>query len=166
MPKNFKPKQGSGDEGFTNIIKNKKIKKIDPRINALASIDELSCLLGLLKVRFKKSSKLKAHSSEFEKIQNNLSILSGAIAGMDCLKEIKAETKKLEKTINKLSEKTPRLKKFIVCGKSETEVLIHLARAKTRLTEIAVWETKKFKTSAVFLNRLSDYLFLIALKAL
>ena len=166
MPKNFKPKQGSGDKGFTDTLEIKKIKKIDPKINALASIDELSCLLGLLKVRFKKSPKLKTHASEFEKIQNNLFVLSGAIAGMECLKEIKAETKNLEKITNKLSKKTPKLKKFIVSGKSETEALIHLARAKTRIAEIAVWQTQKFETSAVFLNRLSDYLFIIALKAL
>ena len=166
MPKNFKPKQGSGDTGFTNTLKTKKIKKTNPKIKTLAAIDELTCLLGWLKARFKKSAKLKTFINEIEKIQNNLFIISGAIAGMDCLKKIKTETKNLEKTINELAKKTPKIKNFIVCGKSETEALIHLARAKTRIAEIAVWETGKFKFPAIFLNRLSDYLFLLALKAL
>jgi len=182
MPKNFKPKQGSGDTGLTDIITGKKIRKTDARIKAIADIDELTCLLGLLKARFKKSSKLKTYIKELEKIQKNLFIVSGIIAGMKCLTEIKTETANLEELTNVLSKKTPKLKNFIIPGKSETEALINLARARARLAEISVWETEKFKampgvvsrgyahqatkSSAVYLNRLSDYLFLLALKSL
>ncbi|MEA3306439.1 MAG: cob(I)yrinic acid a,c-diamide adenosyltransferase [Elusimicrobiota bacterium] len=166
MPRNFKPKQGSGDKGITDTITGKKIRKTDSRIKTIAAIDELTCLLGLLKPRFKKSSKLKPFIKEIEKIQNNLFIISGIIAGMKPLTEIKAETKNLEGEIDKLSKKTSQFNKFIVPGASETEAFIHLARTKARLAEIAIWDTKRFKTSAIFLNRLSDYLFLLALKAL
>ncbi len=165
MPKNFKPKRGSGDTGLTDTFKGR-IKKSNPKIKAIAAIDELTCLLGLLKARFKKSSALKPYAKELEKIQKNLFIVSGIIAGMKSLTEIKAETANLEELTNALSKKSPKLKNFIIPGKSETEALINLARAKARLAEIAIWETEKFKTSAVFLNRLSDYLFLLALKSL
>mgnify|MGYP001563299176 FL=1 len=49
-------------------------------------------------------------------------------------------------------------------GKNETEALAHLARAKARVCEILAWELKA-KAPAVYLNRLSDYLFLLALKS-
>ena len=152
MPKNFKPKQGSGDSGLTDTIKGKKIRKTDSKIKAIAVIDELTCLLGLLKARFKKSVKLKPFAGELEKIQKNLFIISGIIAGMKCLTEIKTEIGNLEELTNKLSEKTPKLKNFIIPGASETEALINLARAKTRLAEIAIWETKKFSASAEWLQ--------------
>jgi ATP:cob(I)alamin adenosyltransferase len=166
MPKNFKPKQGSGDSGITDTIKGKKIRKTDSKIKAIAVIDELTCLLGLLKARFKKSSALKSFIKELEEIQKDLFIISGIIAGMKALTDLKEETIKIEIKIEKLSKKTPKLNNFIIPGKSETEAFIHLTRAKTRLAEIAIWETKKFKSSAVYLNRLSDYLFLLALKSL
>jgi cob(I)alamin adenosyltransferase len=108
MPKNFKPKQGSGDTGLTDIITGKKIRKTDSRIKAIAAIDELTCLLGLLKARFKKSSALKPFAGELEKIQKNLFIVSGIIAGMKCLTEIKTETANLEELTNVLSN----IKKF------------------------------------------------------
>ena len=48
--------------------------------------------------------------------------------------------------------------------KEETEALAHLARAKARICELLAWELKA-KAPAVYLNRLSDYLFLLALKS-
>ena len=55
------------------------------------------------------------------------------------------------------------LKIFAVPGKNKTEALLHLARAKTRVCELLAWELKA-KVPAVYLNRLSDYLFLAALQ--
>lgn len=161
--KNYQNSNRSGDIGLTDGIKIKGIRKTDPKIKALAAIDEINSLLGLIKIRLKKNIPAKA---EVEQIQYNFFDISAWLAGMNHSKKIMAETALLEKTIEDLSKKLPRIKKFIIPGNNETETLFHLARAKTRIAEIAVWETKNFKIAAIYLNRVSDYLFLLAVKSL
>ena len=69
-----------------------------------------------------------------------------------------------QRVINALAEEIKPPKRFVLPGENETEALAHLARAKTRVCEILAWEIKA-KAAAVYLNRLSDYLFLVALKS-
>ena len=161
--KNYQNSNRFGDIGLTDSIKSKGIKKTDPKIKAIAAIDEITSLLGLIKIRLKKNLFAKA---AIEKIQNNFFDVSAWIAGINHSKKIMAETALIENTIEDLSKKLPRIKKFIIPGTNETETLFHLARAKTRIAEIAVWETKNFKIAAIYLNRVSDYLFLLAIKSL
>ncbi|HAU90285.1 MAG TPA: hypothetical protein DCW72_08760 [Elusimicrobia bacterium] len=52
-------------------------------------------------------------------------------------------------------------KKFVLPGSNEIEALAHLTRTRARICEILAWELKA-KQPAVYLNRLSDYLFLLA----
>lgn len=158
MPKNFKPGSGSGDLGFTDLFGGKRVPKTHRRVKLNALLDDLSALLGLLKTGLKD----KAAKEEISAAQAGLVRAAGVIAGMKA--DLRAETGALEKLIAARAASMKPLKRFVLPGENETEVLAHLARAKTRVCEILAWEIKA-GAPAVYLNRLSDYLFLVALKA-
>jgi len=158
MPESFKPGMGAGDLGFTDLFGGKRVPKTHRRVKLNALIDDLSALLGLLKTGLKDSRTKK----EISAAQAGLIRASGLIAGMKG--DLKTETAALEALINARAEKIKPQKKFSLPGANETEALAHLARTKTRVCEILAWELKA-KAPAVYLNRLSDYLFLIALES-
>ncbi|OIN99694.1 MAG: hypothetical protein AUJ51_11880 [Elusimicrobia bacterium CG1_02_56_21] len=156
MPKNYKPKIGAGDLGFTDLFGGGRVPKTHCRVKLNALVDDLSALLGLLKAGIK-DTRIK---KEISAAQTALIRASGLIA---CMKgDLKNETAALEKLIELRAALIKPPKKFVLPGTNKTEALAHLARAKTRVCEILSWEIKA-KAPAVYLNRLSDYLFLIAL---
>ena len=158
MPKKFKPAMGRGDDGTTGLLLDRRVPKTDVRVKANALMDELNAWLGLVKAR-KGSS---AERSELQSAQKNLFLLSAHIAGADNSKIIESAIRGLEKEITRLSESLPELKAFLIPGGNETEALLHLARARCRSAEILTWHVKKARPCAIYLNRLSDYLFLLA----
>ena len=151
----FKPKMGSGDLGYTDLFGGRRVHKTHPRVKLNALIDDLSALLGLLKTGLKKP----ALRREIGAAQAALIKASGVVAGMkaDLVPEISALTALVE---SRAAAVRPP-KKFVLPGSNETEALAHLARTKARVCEILAWELKA-KQPAVYLNRLSDYLFLLA----
>lgn len=159
----FKPEIGSGDRGTTSLLSGKRVKKTDPRIAALALVDDLTCHLGLVK-EFFRARRRKRLADEINAIQNNLLLVSGAVAGGEMGAVIKAETEKLEKEIKSIALKAGPLKEFIIPGKTRAEAFLHCARSKTRICEIAAWKAGAGRT-AVYLNRLSDFFFLSAVLA-
>jgi len=158
MPKNFKPEMGAGDLGFTDLFGGRRVPKTHRRVKLNALLDDLNALLGLLKTGLKDAGLKK----ELGSAQAGLIKASGIIAGMRA--DLKGETAALETVINTRAAEVKPPRKFALPGANETEALAHLARAKTRVCEILAWEIKA-KAPAVYLNRLSDYLFLAALKS-
>ena len=157
MPENFKQNLGSGDLGFTDLLGGRRVPKTHRRVKLNALLDELSALLGLLKTGVKGAG----FKNELTAAQTGLVKASGLIAGAKG--NLEAETAALEGLIAAVSAEVKPPKKFVLPGEGETNALAHLARAKTRVCEILAWDLKA-KTPAVYLNRLSDYLFLAALK--
>ena len=149
---------GAGDLGFTDLFGGRRVPKTHRRVKLNALIDDLTALLGLLKTGVRSGAVKKELSSA----QAGLVRAAGIIAGMRS--DLKAETAALESLITARAAQARPPKKFVIPGANETEALAHLARAKTRVCEILAWEVKA-KAPAVYLNRLSDYLFLIAVKS-
>ncbi|MBI4803210.1 MAG: ATP:cob(I)alamin adenosyltransferase [Elusimicrobia bacterium] len=159
MSDNYKPNPGSGDDGFTGLFGGKRVGKTDLRVNTNALIDELSSLLGVIKTGLKSGKSRK----EIAGVQGALIAVSGSIAGAGTAPEIKTAVSGLEILIAGRAKRLPPLKKFILPGRNKTEALLHLARSRARLCELLAWRLK-MKLAAVYLNRLSDYLFLLARK--
>lgn len=151
----FKPKMGSGDLGYTDLFGGRRVPKTHCRVKLNALIDDLSALLGLLKAGLEKPVRKR----EIGAAQAALIKASGLVAGMkaDLAPEILALTALVE---SRAAAARPP-KKFVLPGANETEALAHLARTKARVCEILAWELKA-RQPAVYLNRLSDYLFLLA----
>ena len=135
------------------------------RVNTLGSIDHLNSILGWVVCTAKSITK-----TNLEAIQQDLFNLGGEISMPDTELNLLKEERIfwLESEINKLNSELPPLEEFILPGGSELTARIHIARSECRNTErdlVTLFETENAKSTHLqYLNRLSDYLFVLARK--
>jgi cob(I)alamin adenosyltransferase len=143
-----------GDRGKTSLGDGSRVSKLDPRVAAMGDVDELNSLLGLV--------------DGLDRVQNELfdlgADLSVPYAGHeDRLRVTQAAVDRLEQEIDEANAPLPELKSFVLPGGSERAALLFLARAVCRRAERAVLAvTDTNPLCAVYLNRLSDLLFVLA----
>jgi cob(I)alamin adenosyltransferase len=143
-----------GDKGETSLGDGSRVSKLDPRVAAMGDVDELNSLVGL--------------AGGLERIQNELFDLGADLSvpwtGGDARLRITDEAvTRLEEEIDEANETLPDLKSFVLPGGSERAARLFLARAVCRRAEravLAVTETNPL--AAIYLNRLSDLLFVLA----
>ncbi|MEM2054370.1 MAG: ATP:cob(I)alamin adenosyltransferase [Candidatus Anstonellales archaeon] len=142
----------TGDSGFTSIM-NRRVRKTDPTIKLIGKIDELVSIIGYVKsmILYDEMDELQ---ELLKNLLNNLAYEKDIDRHMIELLDRKIES--LETSIGVKLEKFVKPK-----GKS---ALVHYIRALVRETEIVAWETN-FTNISIFMNRLSDYIFLLALKS-
>jgi len=154
----------SGDRGKTSLGNGERVSKSHLIINLLGDIDELNSQIGST-ISSCKSSLI---SSELQSIQQDLFNLGGEISifnsGTILIGDDKV--KFLEERIEDLNQTLKPLKEFIMPGGDEFCSRIHLARAVCRRAErscVAVLDLVEEKNIWLpYLNRLSDYLFVLA----
>ena len=156
----------TGDQGTTSLYGGTRISKSDSRITAYGNIDELNSFIGLL-MNF-----VPAKTAQLLlKVQNELFVQGSHLAaGNDHdfkLPEFNPSlTTDLEVAIDKMNEELAPLKHFILPGGSESISHTHICRTVTRRAERGVvglgLEEKVPGEIIVFLNRLSDYFFVLA----
>ena len=154
----------TGDDGSTSSASGLRIKKTDVSIKALGQIDELNSLIGII-LSDKKCNPLIIKN--LFKIQNILFDCGGIISIAD--PKLKFDEKRiewLEKLIDKYNNELGPLKEFILPGGSEIASKIHFLRSKTRTVEIYLVELNEVKPLflgiQIFINRLSDFFFVLA----
>ena len=143
-----------GDKGETSLGDGSRISKLDPRVAAMGDVDELNSLVGW--------------AGGLERIQNELFDLGADLAvpfveGGERLRITDEAVDRLEREIDEANAPLPELKSFVLPGGSERAVRLFLARAVCRRAErtvLAVPDTNPLV--AVYLNRLSDLLFVLA----
>lgn len=154
-----------GDDGTTSLLSGDRIKKTNPLIRSVGSLDELNSFIGLLR------SDLLTFEDPFEKIQWNLfNAGSTVINDNDTeLTEIKEEDiKLLESWMDDMSKELPPLKNFILPKGSKIVSLCHVCRTICRRAEIEVVESinpknhSRLNLISTYLNRLSDFFFVLA----
>ncbi len=167
---------GTGDKGKTSLFSGERVTKADPRIDAYGDLDELNSILGALTAYLSAEEEL---ASELQQIQTDLFqagawlATSAESAARASLKQISADQIAfLEKAIDRFEKELPALKSFILPGGHITAAWAHVARTVCRRCERKVVpllsKIKKGKAAEpyqrllVFLNRLSDYLFVLA----
>lgn len=145
---------GKGDSGYTDL-RLKRVKKTDKTIILNALIDELNALLGFYRSQ-------KPNRKIFE-IQKELLEICAVVAGYKNPHKAQMLANNLTSRTVELSKKIKTPKKFLIFGKDKKTSILNLARAKARIAEINAWKAG-FKKPAIYLNRLSDYLFLLSLR--
>jgi len=155
----------SGDEGQTGLGDGRRVSKTHIRIQAIGSIDHLNSLLGWAMVEAGRPVK-----NDLERVQQDLFNLGGELVmpGIE-LQLLNAERLQwLEDETEILNKSLPPLTEFILPGGTELSARIHIVRTACRNTErdiVALAETKEDSDlHKVYLNRLSDYLFVLARK--
>ena len=143
-----------GDKGETSLGDGSRVSKLDPRLAALGDVDELNSLLGL--------------AGSLDRVQNELFDLGADLAvpyagNEDRLRITRAAIERLEAEIDAANAALPELKSFVLPGGSERAAQLFLARAICRRAERAVLAVSDTgPLAAVYLNRLSDLLFVLA----
>jgi len=156
-----------GDKGETSMYdkasaQRVRVSKDSLKVEALGTIDELNSFLGVT-LSFSNIPEITLYLKE---VQRNLLTIGSITAGSK-LKFTSLETKKLEKTIDKFEGDLPVLANFILPGGTTFSSHLHYARALCRRTERRMVTLSKVKGEKVrpqiltYLNRLSDYLFML-----
>lgn len=169
---------GTGDRGKTSLFSGERVSKSSPRLKAYGDLDELNSVIGALAAAMDEGQ--PALKDEIMAIQVLL-LESGAwlatTPGAASTRFLKPFTndpaEMLEIAIDRMNASLPELKHFILPGGHLSASLAHMARTVCRRTERRVIElaehedgesgpTDTLKHILVFLNRLSDYLFVLA----
>jgi len=143
-----------GDRGQTSLGDGSRVSKLDPRIAAIGEVDELNSLVGW--------------AGGLERIQNELFDLGADLSvpwreGDGKLRVTQDAVTRLEHEIDAANAALPTLKSFVLPGGSERAVRLFVARAVCRRAERAVLAVPDANPlAAVYLNRLSDLLFVLA----
>lgn len=165
----------TGDKGETALVSGTRISKGSERIDLYGELDELNSRLGVAAVALEKDIRLQRTSEFLHSIQSSIFDLGSQLA---CeaekregfmLPKISAEfITDLEEEIDRLDHELAPLKNFILPGGAEASSQLHLARTQARKVErklIHFLESSKEdspENAGIFLNRLSDYLFVLA----
>jgi cob(I)alamin adenosyltransferase len=152
-----------GDAGETSLGDGSRTSKLDPLIRAYGIVDELNSLLGVV-LAGELPDPLRA---PLERVQNQLfdvgADLSVPFAGPDDrLRTTQAMIDELEALCDEHNAALPELKSFVLPGGTEAAARLHVARTSARRAEIAALEADVNPLARVYLNRVSDLLFIFA----
>lgn len=156
----------TGDEGLTSLSGGLRVEKDDVRIEANGQIDELNCLLGIVITMMVDEDE---HKTDLMTLQNELMNAMSIIAtpeGREPHRHLSSDlVEYLESQIDILS--TSRQFRFVLPGVNALEAHLQMARSKCRTAERRLWTAHRQypidPTILKFFNRLSDYLFALAL---
>jgi cob(I)alamin adenosyltransferase len=155
-----------GDKGETSLGDGSRTSKLDPRIRAYGIVDELNSTLGVV-LSGDVPDELRA---SLERIQNQLfdvgADLSVPFPGKDeRLRATQAMVDELESLADEHNAELPELRSFVLPGGTETAARLHVARTIARRAELAALEADVNPIARVYLNRVSDVLFIFARRA-
>jgi cob(I)alamin adenosyltransferase len=159
----------SGDAGETSLFDNTRVSKSDARVDAYGEVDELNANLGAVC-----ASGVDADlATEIEKIQKELFAIGARLADPRARiaeRVTKAavsdkDVTRLERLIDTLETELPVLRRFILPGGCSSGAMLHQARTVCRRVErrvVALGPDAVDPIVIVYLNRLSDLLFVMA----
>jgi len=157
-----------GDRGETSLGDGSRVSKLDPRVAAYGLVDELNSQVGLVLALEELPTKLREPLS---RVQNDLFDVGADLCtpvgnGDERLRVTEAQVSELEELCDRFNEGLPDLKSFVLPGGSEASARLHVARAVCRRAELAAIQTATSiqidPLVPVYLNRLSDLLFILA----
>jgi cob(I)alamin adenosyltransferase len=157
----------TGDKGLTSLIGGTRVLKSEDRINAYGTIDELNSYIGLLRDQEVNKNKKEI----LKEIQDRLFTIGSLLASDPEKSKMKIpdllddDIKLLEKKIDEMESGLQPLKEFVPGGHQSVS-FCHIARCVCRRAErlIVSLQQKEFVPDlvVVYLNRLSDYLFVLS----
>lgn len=165
----------TGDSGSTSLFSNERVVKNHPLIEAIGAVDEANSAIGLAIAFLPKETMFELIHKELELIQHALFEVGAALATpRNCHEKRKLDETRfdheaielLEEWMDAMDAQLPPLKFFILPGGHPCGAALHLCRSIVRRAErlvVPLYE-KETVTQAVlvYLNRLSDYLFVVS----
>ncbi|OGJ63590.1 ATP:cob(I)alamin adenosyltransferase [Candidatus Peribacteria bacterium RIFCSPHIGHO2_02_FULL_53_20] len=160
----------TGDTGMTGLYGSGRVSKAHPRIEAYGTVDELNTVLGVVLAELDLPMVIRG---QLTAAQNALFIVGSDLATPDASiavpRVLPEHTAAVERWITALEKSLPPQRKFLLPSGSRTGALLHQARSVCRRAErcvVLLSEKEGINTEVqMYLNRLSDYLFLAARSA-
>jgi cob(I)alamin adenosyltransferase len=155
-----------GDEGHTSFFGGERVAKNHPRIEAYGTVDELNSVLGLARAAASASSL----DEQLSGVQMDLFDIGAALASPNSEGRFAGPSpervERLEAAIDTMEARLSPLRAFIVPGGSPHSASLHHARTVCRRAERRVLDvdddSQATRAAVVYLNRLSDFLFVAA----
>ena len=157
-----------GDKGETSLGDGSRVPKLDPRVAAYGAVDELNSQVGLALA----APDLPAGVREtLQHLQNDLFDVGADLStpfavGDERLRVRQVQIDELERLCDLYNAPLPELRSFVLPGGTEAAARLHVARAVCRRAELTViaagGEVRLDPLVCVYLNRLSDLLFILA----
>lgn len=164
----------TGDKGTTSLVGGKRVKKNCTRIEAYGTVDELNSFLGQLAVEM--AADFPDLTEYIRTVQSKMFNIGGYLAtdstadtpdnitpcrGLDT-----ADVERIESLIDEISDTLPPLRCFVLPGSGRLSALANVCRAVARRCERRVLdladEAPVDPVLMIFINRLSDFLFVLA----
>jgi cob(I)alamin adenosyltransferase len=160
----------SGDAGDTGLGDGSRVAKDHPRVEAFGQVDELNAALGLVAAYCPDAPEiafLRTCQNDLFDVGADLCVPPAETEQPgQCLRVTAPQAERLEHAIDRLNEQLQPLTSFILPGGSPAAAWLHLARTVCRRAERAVVTLMKTDTVnphvLIYLNRLSDFLFVLA----
>jgi len=151
-----------GDTGETSLGDGSRVSKLDPRIAAYGAVDELNAALGVV-LAGEAPDELRG---PLERIQNELfdvgADLSVPVGVEGRLRVEQSGVDRLEALCDRFNDGLPELRSFVLPGGTEAAARLHVARTVCRRAEREALAAGVSPLAVVYLNRLSDLLFILA----
>jgi cob(I)alamin adenosyltransferase len=156
-----------GDRGETSLGDGSRVSKLDPRVGAYGAVDELSSHIGLALAAIDLPEGLRG---ALQHVQNDLFDVGADLStpfseGDERLRVRQVQIEELERLCDLYNAPLPDLRSFVLPGGTEAAARLHVARAVCRRAELAVLaaaaEIPLDPLAAIYLNRLSDLLFIL-----
>ena len=167
----------TGDKGLTSLVGGQRVSKTDLRLEAYGTVDELNSQLGLLLTEVSDAS----DHALLNEVQNHLFVVGGYLATDQSTTQLRAQSvvtpamiESLEKAVDEIDSSLPKLRAFVLPGGTRGASMAHVCRTVCRRAErriLALNNQLKERDEAEldanvlsYMNRLSDFLFVLARK--
>ena len=162
---------GTGDKGTTSLVGGQRVSKASERIESYGTLDELNSFIGLLMTAMEEGPDTEFLSF----VQHKLFNIGSYLATDQETTEIQVPSRvseesveRMEREIDRIDGELPKMKAFILPGGCRSAALAHVCRTVCRRAEREIYrlaETAPVEDLVLkFINRLSDYLFVLARK--
>jgi cob(I)alamin adenosyltransferase len=160
----------TGDKGQTSLLSGNRVSKYNIRIEAYGTVDELNSFIGFLR-----SLDIDENSKQLLiLIQNCLFSIGSTLSLDENINNIQipriseSDIEILEKEMDRIEESVPKLKNFLLPGGHVSVGMTHICRSVCRRAERLIVrlseEVEIDKLTIIYINRLSDYFFMLSRK--
>lgn len=163
----------TGDDGSTGLGNGERRKKYDLRVASYGTVDETNACIGMARLHTKDMPEI---DTALARIQNDLFDLGADLATPDDGKPLEYEplritqgqVERIESEIDEMTAKLEPLRSFVLPGGTALAANLHLARTVARRAERLIVELSQMEeenvssATSLYMNRISDYLFVAA----
>jgi cob(I)alamin adenosyltransferase len=158
----------TGDKGTTSLANGERVSKTDARLEAYGTVDELNSWVGLLRAGIQSTDRFADRiQTELVWVQNKLFNLGAALSCAPGEWITASDVQQLEAWIDQMQVELPQPRAFVLPAGGEAVARCQVCRtvcrrAERRMLEIGNEQGETEGVELQFVNRLSDYLFVLA----